>query len=358
MRVQTTLLSWCLIAPAVCGLSSVASAKSEEWQDTQGNKFRGEPAEVIGPVAFFRTGPVTSRRLPLHLLPPEECVRLNEQLRTHPARADDWAAAKGAMTQELAGNVLRLENNKLVPAVLKGRPEPEFYIVLYGSHGEDRAWQMIDDVLPAYDKFQHDYPGAVEALFYGTSDTAYDHVDMATSKKMPWLITDFHSQHAMTLISPFVPGSKYGIVVMNRDGVPLLSSPGDTKAAVQQAMDELGALLDTMRLENPRFWPDRLYYFMAVQPATFKQGHADPMLVGNPLLANGLRQRAVYSFDATIDVAADGSVTGATVSPGGDLPPKMAAPLGDALRKTVFVPAVDNGKFVAGVYHYHFAISR
>jgi hypothetical protein len=71
-----------------------------------------------------------------------------------------------------------------------------------------------------------------------------------------------------------------------------------------------------------------------------------------------LKQRGVYRFDATIDVAADGSITGSKLSPGGDLPANLEAPLADALRKAVLVPAVDNGKFVAGVYNYHFAIPR
>jgi len=76
------------------------------------------------------------------------------------------------------------------------------------------------------------------------------------------------------------------------------------------------------------------------------------------LLPSGSKQRGVYRFDAMIDVAADGSITGSKLSPGCDLPANLEAPPGRRIGKAVLVPAVDNGKFVAGVYNYHFAIPR
>jgi hypothetical protein len=358
MPARATSFLWYLAAAAICALPCTLGAKSEKWQDAAGNKFRGEPAEVIGPMALFRTSETGWRMVPLHLLSPDDCVRLNDCLRSVSPRADEWAQAKGEMTRELTGNVLRLENDKLVPTALKGRPEPEFFIVLYASHGEGKSWEMIGNVFPAYQKLQQDFPGMVEALFFGTSDTNSDHVDMAKGMKMPWLIIDFHDRSSIHLLSGFVFDSKYGIVVVNRDGVPLLSSQAETKEAVDKAMGTLHSILEGMRPENIKSWADRLYYFRAVQPAVFKDGHADPVLVGNPLIANGLKQRNVYRFDANIDVAADGTIAAVTLSPGGDLPPKLEAPLAEALRKAVFVPAVDHGKFVAGVFHYHFETAR
>jgi hypothetical protein len=358
MHIRTTSLLWSLTAIAIAALPYTLGAKAEEWKDAAGNTFRGEPAEVIGPAALFRTGKLGWRMLPLHFLSTDDCVRLNERLRASPPRADDWAQAKGEMTRELTGNVMRVENDKLVPAALKGRPEPEFFIVLYGSYSNDKAGEMIDALLPAYEKLQNRFPGMVEALFFGTGDKLTDHIDMATSKKMPWLVTNFYSQSDLRLVSRFTFSTKYGIIIVNRDGAPLLSSPADSKEVVQQAMDTLTALLDGMRPENMKSWADRLYYFRTVQPALFKDGCADPLLVGNPLIANGLKQRSVYRFDANIDVAADGNVTAAALSPGGDLPKNLEAPLADALRKAVFVPAVDHGKFVPGVYHYHFETAR
>jgi hypothetical protein len=79
------LVSW-LIAATGCGFPFKAIGKTEEWKDTQGSRFRGEPAEVLGPLALFRTSRNTGRRLPFHVLSPEDCVRFSEQLRNHPGR--------------------------------------------------------------------------------------------------------------------------------------------------------------------------------------------------------------------------------------------------------------------------------
>lgn len=358
MHFQKTLLFWCATAAATLGLPCAGGARSEVWQDTAGNEFRGEPVELIGPWAFFSTSPTTWRKMPLHLLSPEACVRLEERLHTHPPRADDWTKSKSDFTHDLIGNVLRVDNDKLVPAVLNGRPEPEFYVVLYGSHSEGKAWEMIDAVLPSYENFKRDFPGMVEVLFFGTSEGRLDYTDIAVSKKMPWLIIDFYSRNSLKLLSDMTPESQLGIVVLNREGMFLLAASGDSEQGVKEIMDALGSLLDLMRPENPKSWADRSYYFRTVQPVVYKEGHSDPVLVGNPILASGLRQRAVYRFDATINVTADGGVTSATISPGGDLPQEMVAPVADALRRLVFVPAVENGKFVAGVYNYHFSIPR
>ena len=89
----------------------------------------------------------------------------------------------------------------------------------------------------------------------------------------------------------------------------------------------------------------------------FASGHADPVLVGNPLVPEGLKKNGVLQVDATIGVAADGQVTEVSVKPDGNVSQKMLAALGDALKKAcVFVPAVDNGKSVAAIYNYHLEV--
>jgi hypothetical protein len=113
-----------------------------------------------------------------------------------------------------------------------------------------------------------------------------------------------------------------------------------------------------MRPDNPSSWNDRAYYLRAVQPAAYRTGRCDPVLLGNPFRAEALKQRGVFRFDATIQVAADGHVTGVSVKPDENLSPAMAEVLGDALRQAVLVPAVENGKFVDGICAYHFEVPR
>jgi hypothetical protein len=359
MLLRFTFLTCGLIAAASTVGLSVAAAKSEQWQDLQGNRFRGEPAEVIGPMALFRTSDTTGRRVMFRQLTPEDCLRFHEQVRGRPARAADWAEAKGEISQELRGKVMRLEGDHLVPAELQGRPEPEFFILFMASHGEGKSWEMMGSAGPAYAKIQQKHPGMVEAVFYGLRHTKAEHIDMAEGMKMSWLVTDFREQSKMEITSRFAPGEGYGMVVVNRDGVPFISSGGETEAAVKEAMDELAGLLDLMRPENPRSWKDRVHYLKAIQSSLYATGHCDPMLVGNPIIAEGMKQRKIFRFDATVQVAADGHVARVEFTPDASLSTEMAAAIGGAFEKAaVFVPAVDHGKFVDGVYAYHFEVAH
>lgn len=348
----------CVVAAALAGGWSPAGAKSEVWRDAEGNRFRGEPAEVIGPLALFGTSATSGRRLALHLLTSEDCVRLYEELRTKPARASDWADAKGTISQELFGNVMRVEGGRLVPASLKGRPEPEFFVLFFASHGAGKSWEMMGNATPGYARIQQEYPGMIEAVFYGLGHTRADHADMAAGMNLPWLVTDLSAQGSMDRISHFAPGDGYGMVVVNRDGVPLFSSGADSEAAVKQVMGELAGLLQLMEPGNPASWKDRAYYLRAIQPTAYADGQCDPVLVGDPLRPDALKQRGVFRFEAAIQVAADGRVSDVVVKSGGDLPPEFAAPIGEALRQAVFVPAIKNGKWVNGVYAYHFEVPR
>jgi len=346
-------LSWCAALTAAA-LSTPAAGKADDWTTTAGDHFRGEPAEVIGPLALFRLGSTTSRMVPWHLLPAEACARFHEQVRNQPPRAGDWADAKGAVSQELRGNVLRVDGDRLVPADLKGRPEPEFFILFFASNGEGKSWEMMGNAVQSYLQMRQRDPGMVEALFYGLRHSRMDHVDMAVSMKMPWLVTDFFAQENLEIVSRFAPGDGFGLTVVNRDGVPLLESPGDSEAAVKKAMGDLAGLLALLRPENPVTWRDRAWYLSAVQVVDYAHGHCGPVLVGNPLRADVLKQHGVLRFDATIEVAADGQVTSATIQPGGSVPAALDGPLSEALHHAVFVPAVSDGKPVAGRFAFHF----
>jgi hypothetical protein len=117
-------------------------------------------------------------------------------------------------------------------------------------------------------------------------------------------------------------------------------------------------LLDLLRPENRRSWKDRAYYLSVVQPVAYATGHCDPLLVGNPVIAEGLKQRRIFRFDAAVHVAAGGGVTQVVFPPDTTLSPDIAGAIAGAFEKVaVFVPAVDNGKFVDGVYAYHFEVA-
>ncbi len=102
-----------------------------------------------------------------------------------------------------------------------------------------------------------------------------------------------------------------------------------------------------------RDWKSRAYYYATVQPAAFASGHCDPLLMGNPLVPAVLRKMKIYNVDATFHVKADGTITSVEMKPG-ELSPDMEKTFSAGFQRgCLFVPAVDNGKFVDGTYEYH-----
>jgi hypothetical protein len=89
----------------VLALSSalLCPAKIEEWKDQQGNAFKAEPAEELGPFALFRTPTGGGRRLPWRALSAADCVRFDNQLGDKPAPSGRWIDATGQLTGRLRG---------------------------------------------------------------------------------------------------------------------------------------------------------------------------------------------------------------------------------------------------------------
>ena len=341
------------------GAATLAMAASQEWKDAQGNSFKAEPVEVLGSLGLFRVGHRDGRMLPWRQLSPADCVRFYEHVRDLPARAEDWAQSKSVITREIAGRVQRIQGDKLVAAELKGRPEPEFLMVFFASNGAGKSWDMLGASNWRFSQLQQARPGLVEGLFFGIGHTVTEHAAMALTMKLPWLVADFHEERRMAALLEFGSGEPgwFAVVVLNRDGVPVFSAENPTEADIKKIFADLGGLLDLMRPEFPRSWADRAYYLRAVQPVAHAGDRAEPVLVGNPLVPEGLKKNNVFRVDADLDVDADGKVTAVALPPNPDLPPSMAAPLSDALKKAcLFVPAVDHGKFVAATYHYHLEV--
>ncbi len=362
MRRPPALLNGCFFALACLGLAATARAASTEWKDNQGGTFKGTPVEALGPFALFQTGPAAGRVLAWRALAPADCIRFYEQTRTKPARSDDWAKSRSVLSMEITDRVKRLQGDELVPAGLAGRPEPEFLILFFANNAVAKSWDMLGHSIEPFNKLQQSYPGQVEGLYFGMWHTAAEHNNMAISLKLPWLVANFRDEDRLGTVAQFAPLSdpeSFAAVVVNRDGVPVAAANNPEDKDLTKLFADLSGLLDVMRPGNPRSWPDRVYYLRAIQPVAFVTGRADPVLVGNPLIPEGLRQRNIRQVDAEIDVDGDGRVTAVTIKPDGGVSPEMVAPLSDALKKAcVFVPAVDNGKFVAGSYRYHLEVYR
>jgi hypothetical protein len=361
MRVPILSPVLCLFLCTSAVMAPHATAALEEWRDAQGNEFKAEPAESLGPLALFRAKGGRGRMLAWRQLSPADCLRFYRQISSQPARAEDGAKGVGVVSREIAGKVLRVQDKQLVPAEFAGRPEPEFYVLFFANNSVGKSWDMLGHSAEYYWKLQQAHPGMVDGVFFGLRHSALDHKNMALTLNLPWLVSDYHEQRSMDTISRLGPvgdDQAYGLVIVNRDGVPVFAANAPVDADLAKVFGDLTGLLDLMRPGNPRSWADRAHYLRAVQPELHAKDRADPVLVGNPLMAEGLRQRGISRVEATIAVAADGKVTAVTIDPAG-VPPNMIAPLADALNKAcVFVPAVDQGQCVAGKYHYLLEVGR
>ena len=333
--------------------ASPVPAKMSTWKDVQGVTFRGEPTEIIGPFVLFRTGGGAGRHIPLRAFSPEDCRRLQAEIATRPPRAASFAAAKGGATVELVGNVLRVEGKNLVPADLAHLPEPELLLVLCGSHNDGDGWFMASNLDPFYRRVQRVYPGLIDAVFLGTRHDGWQHNEIAINSGMPWLVADFTKQNRMSTLTRFIPPETgTSVALVSRHGVPLVAGRAGDAEAVRTFFDQVAELLWLMAPANPAGWPDRLHYLNATRPVEFARAHADPVLVGNPLRADGLRKYGVKRVAARFAVAPDGKVTPTLLSGPADVPAALAGPLTAALTRAVVAPAIDRGQPVAGNLDY------
>jgi hypothetical protein len=332
----------------------LTSAKVEEWSDTQGNKFKGEPSEALGPIAVFRTSSGGGRRVPWRALSAADCVRFHELAAKRPARAEDWSKTTSTLAFDLIDRVKTRQGDELVKASLAGRPEPLLIFAFFVDNSEGKSWNLLGQSVSPFQELAQKYPGQIEGVQYGLNHKKEEHNNMALHMKVPWLVVDHSEQFRIQLLKDFAPRpGEFSLVVFTRHGVPLFSADNPGPDDIRRLFSDAGALLDLLRPDNARTWADRAYYLTAVQPVIHRNDVAGPVLVGDPLVPQGLRDRRIRRVEASIEVGADGKATAASLKDDGAIPAALRPALAEALKSnTLFVPAVDHGKFVPGSYAY------
>jgi hypothetical protein len=122
-------------------------------------------------------------------------------------------------------------------------------------------------------------------------------------------------------------------------------------------LDHASALLWDLNPENPRTLPDRVHYRRAVRAVQIPDGAAPPEMLANPVPIEMLRRLGVDRLDARLELDAMGRVTQVTLRTPADLPTPLAETLSIAIRRSdVFVPAIQDGKAVAGTFDYSFVV--
>jgi hypothetical protein len=334
----------------------VAHAKASAWKDAQGASFRGEPTGILGPFAVFRIGRDKARRVPLRAFSPEDCLRLHAEISARPPRAASLAEAKGEATAQLPGNVLQVRDGKLESADLTGRPEPELLMVLAGSHNSGEGWFMAGNLNHFYHRVQRLYPGLVEGVFLGVRHDDNQHRNIAINAGMPWLVADMGSQGSLRMINRYLPKEGANAMLLTREGVPLLGSQAGDIGGVRTFVDQAAELLWQIDPANPAGWADRRHYLNATRPVEFARARAEPVLIGDVLRPEVLRQYGVKRVVARLAVAADGTVTPGLLTEQCEMPADMAEPLREALSHAVVAPAIDRGRPVPGSLDYQLVV--
>ncbi|MBI2513071.1 MAG: hypothetical protein HYV96_13930 [Opitutae bacterium] len=341
---------------ALCALVltlAISLRAAPEWRDAQGTAFKADPVEILGPFAAFKSSATNGRLVLLRGLNDDDCRRFFDATRNRPRRAASFADAQGEVTRDLPGHVLRLVNGQLVPADLRGQPEPQLVVALYGTHNNGESWLMLNNFTALYRRITAVYPGVVEAVFLGYGHKESEHRNIAAGVWMPWLVADFSAQSSLRVLSRFTPSEAASAVVFSRDGAPLLAARIDDLAGCRKFADELTNLVGAINETNPRTWPDRAHYAAATRPLLHAHDDAAPELIGNPIRPEGLRPNGIERVAAHMTVDAQGAVTAVELSPDSVLPPTFRAPLVETLRRhAVFAPAIHNGTPVASTFDY------
>lgn len=348
------LALWLLPAAA----SEAPAADTPQWKDHKGSTFRGEPIEVIGPLAMFRTGALSSRFLPLRVLSAEDCVRFHRAIAERPPRAERWSDARGQAASEFVGRLLRAEKGQLQPFDFRTVPEPELLIMLCGGRRNPEAaapHYLLDNLAPFISRIQRVYPGRVATVVWATSQAHLNLKGLPSART--WLVADPDKQSAMKTVARFVPGQGFSMILLTREGVPLFGSPANDVVEVMKFVDGVSDLLWQLNPANPQSIRDRAHYLRTVRPVEFAESAAPPVLLANPLRIEVLRQRGIAQIDAKFELGADGAVTRVEVQPGPGLPAPLVAPVTEALRRgALFLPAIERGVAVAGTHDYQLAI--
>jgi hypothetical protein len=351
---KLTRLGLCVAIAACCGLSITAFGKPEEWKNGKGETFTATPSDLIGPWAVFDDGTL----VPLGLMSDADCVRFYQSVKNLPARASNWKDAKGAVSAETYGRLQHYSGSELAPDVEDGKPEPEFFIIFFTTIDHNQSWNELQRSAPElYSKMIHEYPGRVVGIVFGVGEQVQDQFDISNNTHGEWLFTVFDSEVLMRTLTHRIPTNNYGVVVMTRNGVPLAGPDATAEEQEKAIFKTLDDILSHSKPTDPRVWVQQRHYWAAVQPVAFANGVSPPLLMGNPLNEEILRKMKIYKVDAKFHIAADGRVVSVDVVPY-DMPPKTVKMFTDGFQKgTLFVPAVDHGKFVDGVYDYHIEVA-
>lgn len=313
--------------------------------------------EVLGPFALFRDGLKRGNRVLLRGLLPEDCRRFYEATKARSESGESFAEATGSITRLLPGRVSRVRDQKLVSADLSQQNEPELLVVLYGHPHNGNSWSGLGNFVSIYHRFKRVLGDRIEFVFFGAVHEPTEQTQFATAMNMPWLIANPELGRRARMLSDLARFKETQLMVISRDGAPIISGNAEDLASSLKFIDQLGDLVGLMNPENPRAWKDRQHYHGAVRELKYAQSDTGPEMIGNPLRPITLREYGVGHVSASLTIDAAGKVAKVELLPRSDIPENLVGPLSTAIqRSAVFLPAMQGGRATPGIYEYDLVV--
>lgn len=212
-----------------------------EWPVIGGAPFRGEPMQALGPYAVFRTSATASKLVRFRALSPEEVARFKTSIEQRPPRSPQWSTATGAATAELSGGLLRRSATQFLPVDLAEIPEPELLVIVIGGRKVGSSdWRMWQNIAPFANRLDRVYPGHIATVML--TDPRMVSVRYTTLGER-WYVPDAAHARGSKVLAQFIPARGISMILMTRDGVPLLGGPANDVQELMSFVDQASALL-------------------------------------------------------------------------------------------------------------------
>lgn len=289
----------------------------------------------------------------MHVLTPDDCARFFQAVAARPDRARRWSEARGELTGDCVGRLLRRDaERKLHEVDFKAVPEPELLLVFSAAARSDTrdAIFFLDNLGPFLGRVERQYPGRMAPIIWRSREPGRSSTLL---HERGWLTANPEHQLKFQKLNRYARAEGFALMLMTRDGLPLLAEPIVTLGDLTRFVDSASALLWEMNPANPRNARDRLHYLRATRPLAFAQSRAEPQLLIDPLRADVLRQRGVTRVDAKFAVDAEGRAAQVELLETSTVPEPMRPAVIEALRRgAVFLPAIEQGAAIDGAFNY------
>jgi hypothetical protein len=339
-------------------LAAAAEGGLPEWRNHLGERFCAPPVEALGPYALFGAEAKTNRMVKFRVLSTDECLRFHQAIAPRPVRAARWTEAQGGLTRELLGRIQPVDEGNRASDDLASLPEPELLLIYFHtSNAPPEEVVAQDPILSSLEPFarrmRRVYPGRVEVVVAvsrpGTSGPP--------RASTVWMTVDPAQLADVGALRGFMRTVTSGLLLVTREGVPIAGGAVRDVLTLARILDHASALLWDLSPENRRTLPDRVHYRRAVRSAQFSVGSTPPEMMANPVPVETLRRNGIDRLDARMELDAEGRVTQVTLRSTSELPDPLADFLRGAIRGSdVFLPAIQDGKPVAGVLNASFAV--